>query len=83
MALQLLRSTGPLATTSANRSGQPACTIPEEIAKQFSSLALLAPLPWPTGSGKASTVVAWRQEENGSCWQILRQGSLQMNGLEK
>ncbi|WP_353091069.1 Sua5/YciO/YrdC/YwlC family protein, partial [Synechococcus lacustris] len=28
MALQLLRCTGPLATTSVNRSGQPACTSP-------------------------------------------------------
>jgi len=30
-----------------------------------------------------ATPVAWRHGENGSCWQILRQGSLQMNGLEK
>ena len=88
MALQLLRCTGPLATTSANYSDEPACTSPEQISRLFPELPLLAPLPWPTGSGKASTVVAWRQGENGSCWQILRQGSLQINsahisGLEQ
>ncbi|NCU92003.1 MAG: Sua5/YciO/YrdC/YwlC family protein [Synechococcaceae bacterium WB7_1B_046] len=82
MALQLLRCTGPLATTSVNRSGQPACTSPEEIARNFPSLALLAPLPWPMGSGKASTVVGWHQGENGSCWQILRQGNLRINIAE-
>jgi len=82
MAVQLLRCTGPLATTSVNRSGQPACTSPEEIAKNFPSLALLAPLPWPSGSGKASTVVGWQQGENGSCWQILRQGNLRINIAE-
>ena len=84
MALQLLRS-GPLATTSANYSGEPACTSPEQISRLFPELPLLAPLPWPSGSGKASTVVAW-QAENGSgvcSWNVVRQGSLQLNWLEK
>ena len=85
MALQLLRCTGPLATTSANYSGEPACTSPEQISRLFPELPLLAPLPWPSGSGKASTVVAW-QAENGSgvcSWNVVRQGSLQLNWLEK
>ncbi len=85
MALQFLRRSGPLATTSANYSGEPACTSPEQISRLFPELPLLAPLPWPSGSGKASTVVAW-QAENGSgvcSWNVVRQGSLQLNWLEK
>jgi len=84
-ALELLRSSGPLATTSANYSGEPACTSPEQISRLFPELPLLAPLPWPSGSGKASTVVAW-QAENGSgvcSWNVMRQGSLQLKWLEK
>lgn len=85
MALQFLRRSGPLATTSANYSGEPACTSPEEIANKFPELPLLAPFPWPSGSGKASTVVAWRAENGaGVCsWNVVRQGSLQLNWLEK
>lgn len=85
MALQFLRRSGPLATTSANYSGEPACTSPEEIANKFPNLAFLAPLPWPSGSGKASTVVAWRAENGaGVCsWNVVRQGNLQLNWLEK
>ena len=85
MALQFLRRSGPLATTSANYSGEPACTSPEQISRLFPELPLLAPLPWPSGSGKASTVVAWRAEKgSGVCsWNVVRQGSLQLNWLEK
>ena len=85
MALQFLRRSGPLATTSANYSGEPACTSPEQISRLFPELPLLAPLPWPSGSGKASTVVAW-QAENGAgvcSWNVVRQGSLQLNWLEE
>ncbi|MDA0291725.1 MAG: L-threonylcarbamoyladenylate synthase [Cyanobacteria bacterium] len=84
-ALEFLRRSGPLATTSANYSGEPACTSPEQISLLFPELPLLAPLPWPSGSGKASTVVAWRSEIGaGVCsWNVVRQGSLQLNGLEK
>jgi len=85
MALQFLRRSGPLATTSANYSGEPACTSPEQISRLFPELPLLAPLPWPSGSGKASTVVAWQAEKgSGVCsWNVVRQGSLQLNWLEK
>jgi L-threonylcarbamoyladenylate synthase len=76
-AQELLRRSGPLATTSANRSGQPAATTAAEAAEQFPDLALLEPLPWPAGSGQASTVLAWHGDGQGSDgpWAVLRPGA--------
>ncbi len=75
-ARELLRLSGPLATTSANRSGEPAATTAAEAARQFPGLALLEPLPWPPGSGQASTVLAWRGEERSDDpWAVLRPGA--------
>jgi L-threonylcarbamoyladenylate synthase len=59
LALELLRRSGPLATTSANRSSEPPCRTAAEAAALFPALALLGPLPWPDGSGQPSTVLAW------------------------
>ena len=67
----LLRS-GPLATTSANRSGEPAASNAAEAAHRFPDLPLLGPLPWPEASGRASSVMAW-QTEGG--WLPLRLGA--------
>jgi L-threonylcarbamoyladenylate synthase len=78
-ALELLKTTGPLATTSVNRSGEPACLNPQQIAKQFPDLALLAPLPWPPASGMASTVVAWK----GADWYLVREGNLKIHGVKE
>jgi L-threonylcarbamoyladenylate synthase len=80
-ARELLRLSGPLATTSANRSGQPPATTAAEAARQFPALALLEPLPWPPGSGQASTVLAWRGEGGGGDpWTVLRSGAPQPPG---
>jgi len=59
VALELLRRSGPLATTSANRSSKPPCGTAAEAATLFPLLPLLGPVPWPQGSGQPSTVVAW------------------------
>ncbi len=78
-ARELLRLSGPLATTSANRSGEPPATTAAEAARQFPTLPLLEPLPWPAGSGQASTVLAWRGpdqgSDGGSAWIVLRPGA--------
>lgn len=71
-ALEILRRTGPLATTSANRSGDPPCLTPVAMARAFPALPLAGPLPWPVASGQASTVVAW--EASLAAWRVLRQG---------
>jgi L-threonylcarbamoyladenylate synthase len=85
-ALELLRLTGPLATTSANLSGQPPATTALEAAAQFPGLALLDPLPWPEGSGQASTVLAWRGTAEGgvgAAWEVLRSGAMGVPGARE
>lgn len=77
-ARDLLRLSGPLATTSANLSGCPAATTAEEAKLQFPGVPLLGPLPWPKAGGQASTVLAWK-----ACggWQVLRAGALLPPGI--
>ncbi len=69
----LLRRSGPLATTSANRSAQPALLDPAAIALAFPRTVLAGPFPWRAPSGQASTVVAWRSGR----WVTLRRGAIQ------
>ena len=75
-ALEILKLTGPLATTSANLTGAPPCQTLAAIAYQFPSVLVLAGSPQtiqqPLGSGKSSTVAQWTT----SSWQILRQGEV-------
>lgn len=73
-ALDLLRHSGPLATTSANRSGEAPCLTAEEAARRFADVPQLGPCPWPEPSGQASTVLRWR--ERGG-WELLRRGAVQ------
>ncbi|MDA0265551.1 MAG: L-threonylcarbamoyladenylate synthase [Cyanobacteria bacterium] len=88
LARHLLAQTGPLATTSVNRSGQPALVERAAIAQQFPELlqlddSTLASLeqtlgPFPIhGSGQPSTVVQWQN----TGWQILRQGAVAIDTL--
>ncbi len=72
-ATDLLCKSGPLATTSANLAGTPPSVHPREAAECFPGLPLLGPLPWPSPSGVASTVILWESEGK---WKLLREGSL-------
>lgn len=84
IAQAILDRTGPLATTSANLSGQPALQTMAEIEAQFpqvltlspSAVQTLQPPSIPTSSaspsGVPSTVVRWTQ----SGWKVLRQGAV-------
>lgn len=87
IARHILRQTGPLATTSLNRSGQPPLTTIAAINAQFPAVltlspaelehlsARLAPAPAPVApSGVPSTVARW----TGLGWEILRQGAIQL-----
>lgn len=65
---ELLRHSGPLATTSVNRSGEPPALSAAEARELFPELALLGPLPWPASSGIPSEVRAWSPDG----WQMLR-----------
>ncbi|MFM7315292.1 MAG: L-threonylcarbamoyladenylate synthase [Cyanobium sp.] len=78
---RLLRLSGPLATSSANRSGLPAALDAPQASLQFPELPLLAPLPWPPASGLASSVWQWRGDQPGVApWRVLRPGAVQPIG---
>lgn len=86
LARHLLARTGPLATTSANRSGEPPLATMAAIEASFPQVFTLAetaraeiyallkaaipPQNQPQGSGLPSTVVRWR----GGGWEVLRSG---------
>lgn len=79
VAIAILSQTGPLATTSANRSGQPPLQSMAEIEAQFPDVLTLelsqSDLTTPVTTGVPSTVAKW----TGSGWDILRQGTVQLN----
>ena len=75
IARDLLMKTGPLATTSANISGEAPVKDALEASIQFPGIPILAPVPWPNSSGLASTVIEW----NKGRWKVLRAGSIVLN----
>ena len=75
----LLQISGPLATTSANRSGEPASMTAAEAALYFPDVVQLAPQPWPQPSGQASTVLVWVEEGR---WRLVRRGAVIPAGVE-
>lgn len=77
LALKILEQTGPLATTSANLSGQPPRLSVAEIEDLFPEVLTLVPSELPTAitaSSLPSTVAKW----TGSNWEILRQGAIEL-----
>jgi L-threonylcarbamoyladenylate synthase len=86
IARHLLALTGPLATTSVNRSGQPPLLKMTEIQEQFPEVLTLhskelaaleqqyADRLGAAGSGRPSTVAKW----TGKGWEILRQGEVKL-----
>ena len=75
LARDLLMKTGPLATTSANISGDSPAKDALEASIKFPGIPILAPVPWPNSSGMASTVISW---EKGK-WNLLRPGSVALD----
>lgn len=88
IARHLLSLTGPLATTSVNRSGHPPLLTMPEIDRQFPEVFTLHPqeladlegnyadqLSALPASGLPSTVVKW----TGMDWEILRQGQVNLS----
>lgn len=80
IAIAILSQTGPLATTSANRSGEPPLQTIAEIVAQFPDVLTLQPAESESlkllTTGVPSTVAKW----TGRGWEILRQGGVQLNG---
>ena len=73
IAQSLLRETGPLLTSSANISGFKGSITAEGIALDFPSIKILGPIPWGKSSGKASTIVFWKNSGN---WKLIREGEI-------
>ncbi|PSB51855.1 hypothetical protein C7B67_09360 [filamentous cyanobacterium Phorm 6] len=80
LALKILEQTGPLATTSANLSGQAPLESVAEIEAQFPEVLTLVAAELATAATGAiasslpSTVAKW----TGSNWEILRQGAIEL-----
>jgi L-threonylcarbamoyladenylate synthase len=78
IALEILKQTGPLATTSLNRSGEAPLEDLDRIAHAFPSVVTPTAERWQLPLDKdrvPSTVVQWRD----AVWFVLRQGSVQLN----
>jgi L-threonylcarbamoyladenylate synthase len=75
IAQTILAQTGPLATTSANLSGQPPLQRMTEIEVQFPKVMTLEYQGEIPGVGVPSTVAKW----TGINWQILRQGAIKLD----
>jgi L-threonylcarbamoyladenylate synthase len=71
-ALEILRHTGVLATSSANISGQDTLRTMDAIEQAFPSVLVLENMDLYSGSGLPSTVVLWQEQQ----WKIIRQGSI-------
>jgi L-threonylcarbamoyladenylate synthase len=79
LALEILKQTGPLATTSLNRSGEAPLEDLDRIAHAFPSVVTPTAERWqlPLAQDRVpSTVAQWRDAD----WFVLRQGSVQING---
>jgi L-threonylcarbamoyladenylate synthase len=78
IAIAILSQTGPLATTSANRSGEQPLQTMAEIEAQFTDILTLQPTEREVEKSLIndlpSTVAKW----TGSGWEILRQGSIKL-----
>lgn len=78
IAIAILSQTGPLATTSANRSGEPPLQTMAEIEAQFPTVLTLHPMEFEAEqrqtTGTPSTVAKW----TSTGWEILRQGGVQL-----
>ncbi len=76
-ARAILRSTGGLATTSANLSGQPPLLTMAEISAAFPDVVTLAVTAEGSHGGLPSTVISW----NGNGWDVLRQGAVRLTNI--
>ncbi|MBD2577692.1 L-threonylcarbamoyladenylate synthase [Oscillatoria sp. FACHB-1406] len=79
LARQILAATGPLATTSANRSGEAPLTTMAAIDAAFPEVLALGDgdITRIWGNNLPSTVARWQ----GKDWEILRRGSITEEAL--
>jgi release factor-specific protein-(glutamine-N5) methyltransferase/tRNA threonylcarbamoyl adenosine modification protein (Sua5/YciO/YrdC/YwlC family) len=74
----LARRLGPIAVTSANRSGEPAAIVPEELLASVGHALALVLDDGPVRGGVASTVVS---VDADGAWRLLRSGALEASDI--
>ena len=79
LARDLLRRTGPLAVSSANRSGRPAATTAQEALDQLGQHAAVVLDGGPRASSAASTIV----DCTGAVPRVLRVGAIPLDRLRE
>ena len=79
VAIELLEATGPMAVSSANRSGQPAATTAEEARAQLGDDVALYLDGGPAEAGIASTIV----DVTAEVPRVLRAGAVSIEKLRK
>ncbi|GGM18065.1 L-threonylcarbamoyladenylate synthase [Nakamurella endophytica] len=79
VALDLLRSVGPMAVSSANRSGQPPATSAEQAAEQLGESVEIYLDGGPAPIGVASTVL----DVTGDVPRVLRQGAVPLDEVRR
>ena len=79
LARELLRRTGPLAVSSANRSGRPAATTVQEAVDQLGDHAAVALDGGPRADSAASTIV----DCTGTHPRVLRVGAIPPERLQE
>jgi tRNA threonylcarbamoyl adenosine modification protein (Sua5/YciO/YrdC/YwlC family) len=77
LALALLRRTGPLAVSSANRTGQPAATTAADAAGQLGEAVAVVLDGGPTPGNVPSTIV----DATGERLRLVRPGALSLDEL--
>jgi tRNA threonylcarbamoyl adenosine modification protein (Sua5/YciO/YrdC/YwlC family) len=78
-ALALIERTGPLAVTSANRSGMPTPSTVGEIAEQLGGHVDVFFDTGPSSGGPASTIV----DLSGSAVRVLREGAITPTEIQR
>src|SRR5450755_4953464 len=79
VALDLLKRTGPMAVSSANRTGQPAATTADQAVEQLGDLVSVYLDGGPCPGGVASTII----DLTGSVPRLLRSGAIPMDRLRE
>jgi tRNA threonylcarbamoyl adenosine modification protein (Sua5/YciO/YrdC/YwlC family) len=79
VALELIRETGPLAVSSANRSGMPAAVEVVEAVEMLGESVAVYLDSGPAPGGEASTIL----DITGPTPRVLRQGGISVASLQK
>jgi tRNA threonylcarbamoyl adenosine modification protein (Sua5/YciO/YrdC/YwlC family) len=79
VAIELLETTGPMAVSSANRSGQPPALTAEEARAQLGDDVSVYLEAGPAATGVASTIV----DVTGAVPKVLRAGALSAEDLRR